>query len=227
MGNSLHYQNFDLHLAGAAGAYTATVQESPAGQTPARPMLCDVEALPALAAAPGNEACVTLGRVLWRCAFGDSAAAGLWRGSLAAAGREGGLRLRLIVEAPELAALPWELLYDETLGRFLALDGRTPVVRFIRLPFAAAAWPQDRPLRLHFTGASPQGLTPLDVAGEWAGIQQALAGQPHSGAVRRGARSPLCSRLVHRAEDIGSGGCRQGQGARGRSGSRCAHRRAA
>ena len=176
MENPLRYRNFDLLLSGAPGAYTLAVLDSPAGQSSAVPMLCDANALPAVSADAQDSELIDLGRALWRCAFGQRTVAELWRGSLAAIGGRGGLRLRLIADAPELAALPWELLYDETLDRFLALDGRTPVIRFLRLPFAAPAWPQDRPLRLCFTGASPLSLPPLDVAGEWAGIEQALAG---------------------------------------------------
>ncbi len=187
MENSLRYRNFDLHLAGAPGAYTAAVQESPAGQTPAAPMMCDLDALSERAADAEGGTLVDLGRALWRCAFGPRTVAELWRGSLTAASGRGGLRLRLIIEAPELAGLPWELLYDETLGRFMALDGLTPVVRFIRLPFAAAAWPQDRPLRLHFTGASPQGLPPLDVAGEWASLEGVLAQLAAAGRLKLNA----------------------------------------
>ena len=165
MGNSLRYQNFDLHLAGTPGAYTTAVQESPAGQTPAAPMMCDLDALSEPAADAEGGTLADLGRALWRSAFGPRTVAERWRGSLAATSGRGGLRLRLIIEAPELASLPWELLYDETLGRFVALDGITPVVRFIRLPFAAAAWPQDRPLRLHLPGlrrrACPRWMCPV------------------------------------------------------------------
>ena len=73
----------------------------------------------------------------------------LWRASLAPGG-DAGLRLRLMVEAPDpsagsgLAARPWELLYDPTAERFLALDPGTPIVRYVRLPFAAAS-PAGRP----------------------------------------------------------------------------------
>jgi tRNA A-37 threonylcarbamoyl transferase component Bud32 len=119
-----------------------------------------------------------MGRVLWRCAFGAPSIAELWRASVALSDN---LRLRLVIDTPELAGLPWELLYDETLGRFLALDGRTPVTRFTRLPVPAIPWPIDRPLRLHFTAAAPAEqytkvhIAPQVVAREWQGIEQALA----------------------------------------------------
>jgi hypothetical protein len=173
--------NFDLRLAGEAGGYTAEVLDAPAGQTfGPQAAACGLPALPdpAPATMPDLEAS---GRALWGCAFPGQVAE-LWRASLAAAG-DAGLRLRLTVEAPDpsagsgpgLAARPWELLYDPTAERFLALDPGTPVVRYVRLPFAAGSWPQGRPLRLLCTAASPVGLPPLDVGAEAAALAQALA----------------------------------------------------
>ena len=167
------YSNFDLRVAGSAGASTAEVLDAPAGQTSgpqaaARglPAIPD----PAIAAMPDLEAS---GRALWGCAFPGQVAE-LWRASLAAIG-DASLRLRLTVEASGLAALPWELLYDPTAERFLALDPGTPVVRYVRLPFAAGPWPQGRPLRLLCTAASPAGLPPLNVGAEAAALVQAVA----------------------------------------------------
>jgi hypothetical protein len=164
--------NFDLHLAGSPAAVTAQVLDSPAGQTPAPVPLPCTASLAGLDDLATNAALQAIGRALWRSAFGAPAVAELWRASVATADT---LRLRLVIDAPELAALPWELLYDETLGRFLALDGRTPVTRFVRLPLPAPPWPQDRPLRLLFTGASPATLPRLGTAAEWAGVELALA----------------------------------------------------
>jgi len=179
--------DFDLRLAGTAGAYTAEVQGAPAGQCPPVAMPGDPLAIPRPAENAPEAELRACGLALWRCAFGPRPVAELWRSSLAATRRGDGLRLRLIIEAPELAGRPWELLYDEALGRFLALDGRTPVARFLRLPFAPAPWPQGRPLRLYFTGATPADLPPLDVADEWAGIERALAGPVAAGRLALGA----------------------------------------
>ncbi len=164
--------NFDLHIAGSPAAVTAQVLYSPAGQMPTPATLpCNVN-LDGLDDLATNAALQGIGRALWRSAFGAPPVAELWRASVATADT---LRLRLVIDAPELAALPWELLYDETLSRFLALDGRTSVTRFTRLPIPAIPWPQDRPLRLFFTGASPATMPRLDVAAEWAGVERAIA----------------------------------------------------
>lgn len=61
------------------------------------------------------------------------------RASIARVEPDGMLLLRHVIDEPELAALPWELLYNKALGRFLALAGHIPVARFVRQPIARPA----------------------------------------------------------------------------------------
>ena len=169
------YANFDLRLAGAPGAYTVEVLDSPAGPSPApAPLGGDPAGISTEAMGISDDAMQEAGRALWQCAFGDHGIAELWRLSLARVGPESGLRLRLIINAPGLAALPWELLYDPRPqpGHYLALDGRTPVVRFVPPRIDAAPWPADRSLRLLFSGASPARLPPLDLIAAWDGVER-------------------------------------------------------
>ncbi len=42
-----------------------------------------------------------------------------------------GLRLRLRIEAPELASLPWEYLYDPAEADYVCLSTDTPLVRYL------------------------------------------------------------------------------------------------
>ncbi|HNS03946.1 MAG TPA: CHAT domain-containing protein [Anaerolineae bacterium] len=199
--------NFDLQLTGGLTGVIAEVLDSPAGQTAAastRPLAVDLAGLDG--AAPTARLAAT-GLGLWRSVFGAPAIAELWRASLARVEPDGVLRLRLATGTPALAALPWELLYDETLGRFLALDGRTPVTRFVRLPIAPAPWPQDRPLRLLFTGASPSDLFTLDVAGEWQEIARAVApvvadGRVQTTSVAQGATLADLLSALRRGVDL-------------------------
>ncbi len=52
--------------------------------------------------------------------------------SQAAARSQGlGLRLKLWLGTPELINIPWEYLFDASLGRFLALVENTPIVRYM------------------------------------------------------------------------------------------------
>jgi len=46
-----------------------------------------------------------------------------------AAQREQGLRLKLRIQAPELAVLPWEFLYDPRQAEYICLSRNTPLVR--------------------------------------------------------------------------------------------------
>jgi hypothetical protein len=45
-----------------------------------------------------------------------------------------GLRLKLRIQSPKLAALPWEFLYDKRQGEYLCLSRGTPIVRYLELP---------------------------------------------------------------------------------------------
>ena len=44
-----------------------------------------------------------------------------------------GLRVKLRVEPPELAQLPWEYVYDELTDNYLCLKHRSPFVRFLEV----------------------------------------------------------------------------------------------
>jgi CHAT domain/NACHT domain len=71
-----------------------------------------------------------------------------YRTSLHQAREEGkGLRLRLRVQAPDLAALPWEYLMDVGF-RPLTLSSQTPLVRHIEVPVAAGRLRLKPPIRV-------------------------------------------------------------------------------
>jgi len=44
-----------------------------------------------------------------------------------------GLRLKLRIQPPELARLPWEFLYDPDHDEYLSLSDKTPLVRYVDL----------------------------------------------------------------------------------------------
>ena len=60
-----------------------------------------------------------------------------------------GLRLKLRFQA-ELAALPWEFLYDHRRGEYLCLSKNTPTIRYLELP-------QPIPIRARDAAAAPSG----------------------------------------------------------------------
>ena len=85
-----------------------------------------------------------------------------------------GLCLRLRVHQAELAALPWELLYDEQDRNFVALSDRTPMARSLSGALESPLPPASAPWRMLLVTASPADLPPLDVDRERDGIMQAL-----------------------------------------------------
>ena len=86
------------------------------------------------------------------------------------------LRLRLnLTEAPELATLPWEFLYNAEINHFFAQLPGTPVVRYLNLPASIEELTVEGPLRILVVISSPNGARHLDVKQEWRKMNDALA----------------------------------------------------
>ncbi len=85
-----------------------------------------------------------------------------------------GVSLRLQIDPPELAALPWEALHD---GRsFLALGDNFTVTRTLPLSRPPRPLEADRPLRIVAAAANlPDANAPFDQAAARAEMMQALA----------------------------------------------------
>lgn len=166
------YDNFDLSLERLGAGYRVRVR-SAVGEA-AEPFL-----LPQPASTPEP------GAALFQAAFtGEVLTA--YRRSLDAAARQGqGLRIRLLLaDAPELADLPWERLYDPSRNRALGLSTETPLVRYLALPEPGQALAVSPPLAVLAVIASPRGYQPLDAAAEWAALQEALGDLAAQGLVR-------------------------------------------
>ena len=88
------------------------------------------------------------------------------------------LRLRLDPDAPELHALPWELLHDR--AGFLAAGGDTPFSRYWAVSQEPPAPLDERPVRILVAIANPRnlaryrGLQPFDIAVERQIVADAL-----------------------------------------------------
>jgi len=92
------------------------------------------------------------------------------------AARDGkGLRLKLRIQPPELAALPWEFLYDPDEAEYVALSRETPVVRYLELPQTVQPLAITPPLQILGMVASPRDLPTLDVGREKQRIEMALS----------------------------------------------------
>jgi formylglycine-generating enzyme required for sulfatase activity len=92
--------------------------------------------------------------------------------------RQRRLRLRIDVEAPELHALPWELLHDR--AGFLAAGSDTPFSRYLAVSQEPARPLTERPVRILVAIANPGNLArkwrlqPLDVMVEQKIVAGAL-----------------------------------------------------
>lgn len=123
-----------------------------------------------------------VGGQLFHALFSSTGATGLLRASSAVAAERGErLRLVLRIEAPELAALPWEAMFDPEAGTFLC---RTePLVRNVSVASSPTPLPVRPPLRILALASSPRGLPRLDVEKERDNLHQALEGPIARGLV--------------------------------------------
>ncbi|ONH22363.1 CHAT domain-containing protein [Pseudofrankia asymbiotica] len=115
------------------------------------------------------------GSALFTSLFHDEVRSALRASRRAAESAGAGLRIRLRLEAcPELSDLPWEFMFGEEDGGFLALSEWTPLVRGLNgarvpPPLAVAG-----PLRLLVHVASPVDYHRVDAAAEVRRLSRAL-----------------------------------------------------
>jgi len=100
-----------------------------------------------------------------------------------ATGKGAGLRVKLRIEPAELAALPWEFLYDPRRQEYVSLSRNTPIVRYLSLPRPVRPLSITPPLRILGMVASPGDQDPLDVALEQERLRRALQGLEAQGLV--------------------------------------------
>ncbi len=181
----INYQNFDLQFEPAGEKkYKAQVISSPAGEAEvdfASPFSPE-EQEKFLAIFAGQvrsasrwEQSKEFGRRLFEAVFQDNVL-GCFRSSLDSAKQRGiGLRLRLrLKNVPELAALPWEYLYNAAVDRFPAISTWTPVVRYLELPETVPSLTINPPLNVLVMISSPLDHPQLDVEQEWANFEKAF-----------------------------------------------------
>ena len=108
-----------------------------------------------------------------------------FQGCLAKAEDGAGVRIRLrLNDVPHLAGLPWEYLYDAEGRGFLALSGRTPVVRYLELSEELGTLLVEPPLRVLAVISTPQGYQELAEADEeWRRLSAALEPLLQSGLI--------------------------------------------
>ena len=100
--------------------------------------------------------------------------------STARAGRTR-IRIRIAKKAAELAQLPWEYLHNQRY--FLALQDKTPIVRFVGITAPVDPLMVDPPLRVLVVVSTPSGVAALQVEKEWNNLQRAWEGLRSHGLV--------------------------------------------
>jgi WD40 repeat protein len=114
------------------------------------------------------------GQALFTAALGTGAVAGRYEASAAlAAQRDEPLQIVLRIDAPELAGLPWEAMYDPGAGGYVCRLHE--LVRYV--PVAAVPPPLRVRLPLRVLGviSAPRGLAPLDTGREREQLERALS----------------------------------------------------
>ena len=180
--------DLDLGPVGGGGGYPVSVR-SPAGDEvgefvfDAKVLLAQRRELQAtvLASAVTSRRAVSeveapireAGEALFRALFAGRVY-GSYRASKALAEQQG-IPLRVVIRtgAPELAALPWEVLYDPDAGVYVCQ--REPLVRHVAVSSSARPLTIHPPVTILGLVAAPSDLQKLDTAGEKHRLNQALA----------------------------------------------------
>src|SRR5215210_7570948 len=190
----MEYLDFEVAVEPRAeGGYSVAVVDSPAGEARAEMQfpydrLALGNRLQALqiallrsggkrrsAPTSDDRAVEELGRDLFRAIFSGDVGSRL-NVSRIIASREGrGVRIKLRISAPELMALPWEYLYDEERGDYLALGIGTPVVRYVPLPQSIRPLEVAPPIRVLAMVSGPKDLGELDATRERQRLEIALS----------------------------------------------------
>lgn len=93
-----------------------------------------------------------------------------------------GVRLRLMIEPPELYALPWEFLYDMGTNTFLSNSIQTVLSRYIGVPMSRRELKTaSLPLKILLVVSAPTDLEELDIQGEVTLIREALLHRINAG----------------------------------------------
>jgi formylglycine-generating enzyme required for sulfatase activity len=201
-GNDLDYLDFELEIGVGDGLeYPVVVLRSPAGEARERVEFPFGELelenrLQALQIAllrtggtlrqvltPEEHAVQDFGRSLFEMLFCREVRSRYDVSLREAAAQDKGLRIKLRVQSPELAVLPWEFVYDPRHAEYVCLSRKTPLVRYLELPQPVQPLRAELPLRILGMAVSPEGLPPLDIAQEKVRVETALEGLRAAGLV--------------------------------------------
>ncbi|HUP18094.1 MAG TPA: CHAT domain-containing protein [Acidimicrobiia bacterium] len=175
------YTDFDVAIEAEGEEFVAKVLASPAGQATGRftlpfsPIELENFVLKVgrtrsgvrKMGSPEGSAAEMFGKKLYETVFAGEVGI-CFRRSIDDAGLANrGLRVRIRTsDAPTLNNIPWEFVWAEGLGRFVALSNQTPVVRYIDLPTRIRPLAIAPPLRILLMVSNPTDVEALDVQRE-------------------------------------------------------------
>lgn len=182
----------------ASGEFTIRVVRAASGGEPSATTRLDVDvllrdrdALEAMVVASGvsgrglshaEEQLRRVGTQLFDALF-SGPVLGTYRASKGVASREGGpLRVVLRLTVPQLAALPWEAMFDSETETYICR--REQLVRHVAAPYTPEPLEVVPPLRVLGLVASPRGLPTLDVSAEQQRLSEALSGPIAAGLIQ-------------------------------------------
>ena len=114
------------------------------------------------------------GQALFGALLGVGEVAGRYRASAALADEQGEeLRIVLRIDIPELAALPWEAMYDPGAGGYVCRQHQ--LVRHVPVAAVPPSLQVRPPLRILGLVSAPRGLRALDAGREREQLERALA----------------------------------------------------
>lgn len=116
-----------------------------------------------------------LGEMLFKALFAGDVGELYRANSIFAETSSKGLRLKILVTTPDMAAVPWEYMYDPQRRNYVALFAHTPIVRYLDPPFVIQPQLVAPPLRILGMIASPRDLPELDVQSEKQRLDEAIA----------------------------------------------------
>ena len=195
----IHYENFDLLLSRGPDGYRAKVIGSPAGEASEDFSLVigqtELENLVlrmtrtrrtnrGIEAHDANKA-EALGRTLYDAVFRGEVRDCFGSSIRKVRDINCGLRIRLRLDkgVTELNNLPWELLYDASRKRYLALNYDTPLVRYADIGDPIRPITITPPLRVLVVVSSPAGLPPLNGDQEFQKITDAVRDMGRRGLI--------------------------------------------
>jgi len=198
---SFSYRPVEIRFGpGSAGAYPVAIAAPPVGSLAAQPCPLDADALArqlwsasipiegtarrgnvgigtdAFSLLPSEEAARRVGAILYKSLF-TSQVQGFLESSLRAVDPQRGEGLRFLInttDAPDLARLPWEFLYNPEQDDFLFSDRMKPIIRWLDVDQPLPKLAIEPPLRVLMAVASPQDRPELSVGTELAHLDEAL-----------------------------------------------------